>query len=58
MSSQQSGHSSSFTDLMASLLAVFVLLFVAAQNKRVGTMNSERQLLIKALQGQLQQSTD
>jgi len=56
MSSQQSGHSSSFTDLMASLLAVFVLLFVAAQNKRVGTMNSERQLLIKALQGQLQQA--
>lgn len=56
MSSQQSGHSSSFTDLMASLLAVFVLLFVAAQNKRVGTMSAERQLLIKALQGQLQKS--
>jgi len=56
MSGQQSGHSSSFTDLMASLLAVFVLLFVAAQNKRVGTMSTERQLLIKALQGQLQEA--
>lgn len=56
MSSQQAGHSSSFTDLMASLLAVFVLLFVAAQNKKHGERNADRDLLIRALRGELTQA--
>lgn len=56
MSSAQGNAASSFTDLMASLLAVFVLLFVVAQNKRVGDRNSDRDLIIRQLRGQLQQA--
>ena len=56
MSGPQGGASSSFTDLMASLLAVFVLLFVVAQNKRVGERNEDRDLLIRQLRGELRQA--
>jgi hypothetical protein len=56
MSSAPGGASSSFTDLMASLLAVFVLLFVVAQNKRVGDRNEDRDLLIRQLRGELRQA--
>lgn len=41
---------------MASLLAVFVLLFVAAQNKKHGERNEDRDLLIRALRGELAQA--
>jgi outer membrane protein OmpA-like peptidoglycan-associated protein len=41
---------------MASLLAVFVLLFVATQNKRIGDVTAQAQKLVKALQGQLAQA--
>jgi flagellar motor protein MotB len=56
MSAPQGGASSSFTDLMASLLAVFVLLFVVAQNKSVGDRNKDRDLLIRQLRGELRQA--
>lgn len=54
--SSGSSSSSSFTDLMASLLAVFVLLFVVAQNKRVGERNEDRDILIRQLRGELRQA--
>jgi len=56
MSSPQGSAASSFTDLMASLLAVFVLLFVVAQNKRVGDRNEDRDLIIQQLRGELKQA--
>ena len=53
MSAPQGGAASSFTDLMASLAAIFILLFVAAQNNRgVGVVNT-RDALIKSLHGEL-----
>jgi outer membrane protein OmpA-like peptidoglycan-associated protein len=45
---------SSFTDLMASLLVVFVLLFVATLNEGKGKRDEIQDQLIKALRGQLQ----
>jgi outer membrane protein OmpA-like peptidoglycan-associated protein len=56
MSSPQGGAASSFTDLMASLLALFVLLFVVAQNKRKVVAEDARTLLIRQLRGELQQA--
>jgi hypothetical protein len=44
---------SSLTDIMASLVAVFVLLFVAAQNNVGGGLQVARDALIKQLQGRL-----
>ncbi|WP_439643605.1 OmpA/MotB family protein [Gemmatimonas sp.] len=48
------GAGAAFTDLMASLLVVFVLLFVVALNKRVGTQDQQLEDLIRALRGDLQ----
>jgi flagellar motor protein MotB len=50
-----SGHgaTAAFTDLMASLLVVFVLLFVVALNKKAGDQRSLQEDLIKALRGNL-----
>jgi outer membrane protein OmpA-like peptidoglycan-associated protein len=52
-----SGHAShtasSFTDLMASLLVIFVLLFVATLNAGSGQRKVVQEELIKALQGEL-----
>lgn len=45
--------SSSLTDILASLVAVFVLLFVAAQNNRGAGVVTARDALIKQLRGQL-----
>jgi outer membrane protein OmpA-like peptidoglycan-associated protein len=45
--------SSSMTDLLASLVAVFVLLFVAVQNNRIGDKKTARDALIRQLRGQL-----
>ena len=56
MSAPQGSTSSSFTDLMASLLALFVLLFVVAQNKRKVVAEDTRSLLIKQLRGELEQA--
>jgi flagellar motor protein MotB len=49
------GHSgaAAFTDLMASLMVIFVLLFVVALNKRVGDHNKLQEDLIRALRGDL-----
>lgn len=49
------GHAtgSSLTDMMASLFAIFVLLFVVAQNNRGAGAKSARERLIKQLQGEL-----
>ena len=47
------GSAAAFTDLMASLLVVFVLLFVVALNKRSGDQRSLQEDLIKALRGNL-----
>lgn len=47
------GSAAAFTDLMASLLVIFVLLFVVALNKRAGEMDSLQEQLIRALQGNL-----
>lgn len=44
---------SSFTDLMASLLVIFVLLFVATLNAGSGQREIVQQELIKALKGEL-----
>ena len=45
--------SSSLTDILASLVAVFVLLFVAAQNNRGAGVITARDALIKQLRGKL-----
>lgn len=45
--------SSSMTDILASLVAVFVLLFVAAQNNRGAGVPKARDALIRQLRGQL-----
>ncbi len=45
--------SSSLTDILASLVAVFVLLFVAAQNNRGAGVATARDVLIKQLRGEL-----
>ncbi len=45
--------SSSLTDILASLVAVFVLLFVAAQNNRGAGVVTARDVLIKQLRGEL-----
>jgi flagellar motor protein MotB len=48
------GHGgAAFTDLMASLLVVFVLLFVVALNKKAGDQRSLQEDLIRALRGNL-----
>jgi len=47
---------SSLTDIMASLVAVFVLLFVAAQNNRGAGVQTVRDTLVKQLRGELQQA--
>jgi len=47
------GGTAAFTDLMASLLVVFVLLFVVALNKRAGDQRSQQDDLIRALRGNL-----
>lgn len=44
---------SSLTDVMASLMAIFVLLFVAAQNNRGVGMKNARDELIRQLRGEL-----
>ena len=51
--SREGGTASSLTDLMASLVAVFVLLFVAAQNNRGAGMKNARDTLLRSLEGQL-----
>lgn len=56
MSAGQGGAASSFTDLMASLVAVFVLLFVVAQNNRGAGIDETRAILIKQLRGELQRA--
>lgn len=50
------GHAtgSSLTDMMASLMAIFVLLFVAAQNNRGAGIEASRDELIKQLKGELE----
>lgn len=45
--------SSSLTDILASLVAVFVLLFVAAQNNVVGKQMTARDAILKQLKGEL-----
>ena len=47
------GGTAAFTDLMASLLVVFVLLFVVALNKRAGDQRTLQDDLIRALRGNL-----
>jgi flagellar motor protein MotB len=56
MEEASGGHSAAaaFTDLMASLLVVFVLLFVVALNKKAGDQQSLQEALIRALRGNLQ----
>lgn len=44
---------SSLTDVMASLMAIFVLLFVAAQNNRGVGMKNARNEVLKQLKGEL-----
>jgi flagellar motor protein MotB len=53
MSERGNAVGSSLTDMMASLMAIFVLLFVAAQNNRGAGIEANRDRLIKQLQGQL-----
>lgn len=53
MSESGNSVSSSLTDMMASLMAIFVLLFVAAQNNRGAGIEANRAELIKQLQGKL-----
>lgn len=53
MSDNAGATGSSLTDIMASLVAVFVLLFVAAQNNRGVGIQTVRDDLIKQLKGQL-----
>ena len=53
MSGKGHATSSSLTDMMASLMAIFVLLFVIAQNNRGAGIEANRKELIKALQGKL-----
>ena len=55
MDEGSSGHgaAAAFTDLMASLLVVFVLLFVEALNKRAGDQRSLQDELIRELRGNL-----
>jgi outer membrane protein OmpA-like peptidoglycan-associated protein len=50
------GHSAAaaFTDLMASLLVIFVLLFVVALNQRAGNQQTIQEELIRSLRGNLQ----
>ena len=48
------GAAAAFTDLMASLLVVFVLLFVVALNKRASAQDQNLKDLIEALKGNLQ----
>jgi outer membrane protein OmpA-like peptidoglycan-associated protein len=52
----EGGTASSLTDLMASLVAVFVLLFVAAQNNRGAGMKNARDALLRSLEGRLAQA--
>lgn len=47
------GAAAAFTDLMASLLVVFVLLFVVALNKKAGDQRTLQEDLIRALRGNL-----
>jgi flagellar motor protein MotB len=56
MSSRHGATGSALTDIMASLVAVFVLLFVAAQNNRGAGMQTARDALIRALQGALSEA--
>ena len=53
MSERAGATGSSLTDVMASLVAVFVLLFVAAQNNRGIGVQTVRDTLIKQLRGEL-----
>lgn len=53
MSADSGATSSSLTDMMASLFAIFVLLFVASENNRGAGAKSARDALIKQLQGAL-----
>lgn len=53
MSSNGGATGSSLTDVMASLMAIFVLLFVAAQNNRGAGMKTARDVIIQQLRGEL-----
>lgn len=53
MSKQGGAAGSSLTDVMASLMAVFVLLFVAAQNNRGVGMQTARDEILRQLKGEM-----